>query len=126
MCAENRDGLPELKMEIIKILDSLEKPFYAFNADFERGVLFNHINKKIEFEGELNFERFESKRWVVQLLKIRNYGDPFNNNGLLCSQDWLKGKIENAVLHNRSCLLKERDILLKRGFRKPDDLRFIA
>jgi len=29
-------------------------------------------------------------------------------------------------LHNRSCLLKERDILLKRGFRKPDDLRFIA
>src|SRR4030042_1579417 len=79
LCAKKEDSIPKLKEEIIGVLDSLARPFYAFN-----------------------------------------------DNGLLCLQSWLKGKIENAILHNRSCLLKERDILLKRGFRKPDDLRFIT
>ncbi len=125
LCAEDRDSTPELGTAIVKVLDSLEKPFYAFNTDFERGVLFNRIGKKVTFEGELNWEKFESKKRAIQLLKIPNYGDPFNDNGLLCSQNWRKGKIDYAILHNRSCLLKERDILLKRGFRKPDKLRLI-
>lgn len=125
LCAEDRDSISELGLEIIKVLDSLKRPFYAFNTDFERGVLFNHLRKKVAFEGELNLEKFESKKRVIQFLKIPNYGDPFNDNGLLCSQNWRKGKIDHAILHNRSCLLKERDILLKRGFRKPDQLRLI-
>ena len=125
LCAKREDLIPKLKEEIIEVLDTLIRPFYAFNTDFERGVLFNHIGKKIKFEGELNGEKFESKRRVIQSLGIPNYGDPFDDNGLLCSQSWLKGKFENAVSHNRSCLLKERDILLKRGFRKPSTLKFI-
>jgi hypothetical protein len=125
LCAKDRDSISELGTEIIKVLDSIEKPFYAFNTHFERGVLFCHIGKKVAFEGELNWEKFESKRRVIQFLGISNYGDPFNDNGLLCSQSWLKGKIDHAISHNRSCLLKERDILFKRGFRKPDKLRLI-
>jgi hypothetical protein len=125
LCAVDHDSISELEIEIIKVLDSLEKPFYAFNTHFERGVLFSHLGKKVAFEGELNWEKFESKRRVVQFLGIHNYGDPFNDNGLLCSQSWSKGNIDHAVLHNRSCLLKERDILFKRGFRKPDKLRLI-
>jgi len=125
LCAKDQDSISELGKEIIKVLDSLEKPFYAFNTHFERGVLFNHIGKKVVFEGELNWEKFESKRRAIQFLGIHNYGDPFNDNGLLCSQSWSKGNIDHAVLHNRSCLLKERDILFKRGFRKPDKLRLI-
>ena len=125
LCAEDHDSISELGIEIIKVLDSLKRPFYAFNTDFERGVLFNHLRKKVTFEGELNWEKFESKKKVIQSFRIPNYGDPCNDNGLLCSQYWLKGKIEPAILHNRSCLLKERDILLKRGFRKPDRLRLI-
>ncbi len=125
LCAKREDLIPQLKEEIIEVLDTLIRPFYAFNTDFERGVLFNHIGKRIKFEGELNWEKFESKRGVIQSLGIPNYGDPFYDNGLLCSQSWLKGKFENAVSHNRSCLLKERDILLKRGFRKPSTLKFI-
>jgi hypothetical protein len=125
LCAKDRDSISELGTEIIKVLDSIEKPFYAFNTHFERGVLFCHIGKKVAFEGELNWEKFESKRRVIHFLGIPNYGDPFNDNGLLCSQGWLKGKIDHAILHNRSCLLKERDILFKRGFRKPDKLRLI-
>jgi len=125
LSAEGYDSISELGIEIIKVLGSLPKPFYAFNTDFERGVLFTHLGKKVAFDGELNWEKFESKRKVVQLLGIPNYGDPFDNNGLLCSQSWLKGNIDNAILHNRSCLLKERDILFKRGFRKPDKLKLI-
>ncbi len=106
-------------------MDKLEKPFYAFNTDIERGVLFNYLNKKIEFEGELNQERFESKRSVIRFLKIPNDGNPLNDNGLLCSQYWIDGKIDSAILHNRSCLLKKREILFKRGFRKPDRLKLI-
>ncbi len=125
LCAKDQESISELGVEIIKVLDSLEKPFYAFNTHFERGVLFTHLGKKVAFDGELNWEKFESKRKVVQLLGIPNYGDPFHNNGLLCSQSWMKGNIDQAILHNRSCLLKERDILFKRGFRKPDKLRLI-
>ena len=125
LCAEDHGSIADLGAEIIKVLGSLEGPFYAFNSDFERGVLFNHLGKKVEFEGELNQEKFESKKRVVQAFRIPNYGDPCNDNGLLCSQHWSKGNIEPAILHNRSCLLKERDILLKRGYRKPDRLRLI-
>jgi hypothetical protein len=126
LCAGDRDSISELGTEIVKMLDSLKRPFYAFNADFERGVLFHRTGKEVPFEGELNRERFESKKGAVQSLGISDYGDPCNGNGWLCSQEWLKGRIEHAILHNRSCLLKERDILLKRGFRKPEELRLIA
>jgi len=54
LCAEDYDSISELGLEIIKALDSLKRPFYAFNTDFERGVLFNHLRKKVAFEGELN------------------------------------------------------------------------
>jgi len=125
LCAEDHASIADLGVEIMKVLGSLKKPFYAFNSDFERGVLFNQLGKKVAFEGELNQEKFELKKRVVQSFGIPNYGDPCNDDGLLCSQYWLKGKIESAILHNRSCLLKERDILPKRGYRKPDKLRLI-
>jgi hypothetical protein len=37
----------------------------------------------------------------------------------------VNGKIKRAIAHNRSCLLKERDILLKRGFRRSEELNFV-
>ena len=101
-------------MNMIEILPSLEPPFYAFNSVFERGVLFHSINKKIEFEGELNLEMFEKKKYTVQSLGIPNYDDPFNDDGLLCLKAWLKGEIDKSIKHNRACLLIERDILYRR------------
>ncbi|MBU0929950.1 MAG: hypothetical protein KJ623_02670, partial [Nanoarchaeota archaeon] len=102
-----------------------DKPFYAFNSDFERGSLFHHLGFLVEFHNELNKEKFEAKRFAVSTLKIPNYDDPFNDNGLLCSKAWERGEINEAIAHNRSCLLKERDILLKRGFREPNILNFV-
>jgi len=37
----------------------------------------------------------------------------------------LREEFDKAIAHNRACLLKERDILIKRGFRKPDELKFV-
>lgn len=124
-CAKKIKTIEILKEKTVSILDKLRKPFYAFNSEFERGVLFHNLNKKVIFERELNKEKYEPKWFVVHSLKIPQYNDPFRDRGILCTNAWLKGQIKKAVAHNRSCLLKERDILLKRGFRKPDKLKFI-
>lgn len=125
LCAKNKESIDRLKQKIIGILDTLERPFHAFNCDFESGVFFHNLNNKIIFDKELNAESFEAKRNAVSFLKIPQYDDPFFDNGRLCMESWLNGKIEKSMAHNRSCLLKERDILLKRGFRKPDELKFV-
>ena len=123
-CAKGEEGIKELKEKTKKIIDTLERPFYAFNCHFEMGVLYHQLGKAFYFAGELQHER-ESKRQVVRALSINNYDDPFNDNGLLCSQAWQKGEFAKAIAHNRACLLKERDILLGRGARKPDKLIFV-
>ncbi len=126
-CAKKIDSLEKLKKTIADELDSLDKPFYAFNCNFERSIFFHSLNKDIPFEGELGkklgAKKYEAKRYVVADLNIPQYDDPFNDVGLKCSEAWQKGNLIDAIAHNRSCLLKERDILLKRGFRTPDPLK---
>ncbi|MFA5383046.1 MAG: hypothetical protein WC356_07800 [Candidatus Micrarchaeia archaeon] len=118
----DEDNNEKLLEEVNKILNILEKPFYAFNSDFERGVLFHNLNKEVAFERELNKEKYESKKNAEKELNIPQYDDPFNGEGILCVTNWLKGDKEKCIKHNRSCLLKEKDIFLKRGFRIPDKL----
>lgn len=121
ICAENKSSIEYEKQEVVRLLPKLEKPFYAFNSIFEKGVLFHFLEILIEFR-ELNKERYENKEKAVRLLGISQYDDPFNGNGKLCMQAWLRENLKRAIAHNRACLLKERDILLKRGFREPDEL----
>ncbi len=118
--AEDKNDIEQLKTEIKVNMPKLPRPLYAFNAGFERGVLFHSMKIDVDFDGELNDIPYEKKKDAVHKLDIPNYDDPFNDEGALCPSAWKKGEIDKAVVHNRSCLLKERDILLKRGFRKPD------
>lgn len=122
ICAEGEESIQELNLKSIELLNTLEKPFYAFNSNFEQGVWFHQLGIRISIDGELNIERYESKRKAVMSLSIPQYGDPYHDDGLKCMYAWLKKQYDNAIAHNRACLLKERDILLKRGFRKPDVL----
>jgi len=122
-CATDEYSIPELRETVRRLLPQLKRPFYAFNAMFESSVLSHFLGQSVRIDGELNRERFEAKRYAVKSLGIPNYEDPFYDSGRACMGAWLRGDIENAVLHNRSCLLKERDILLRRGFREPDALR---
>ncbi len=123
-CAKGMEVTDELKGKTKKTIDSLERPFYAFNSEFEKCVLSYELGKEVHFEGELQKER-ESKRIAVRELSIPNYEDPFDDDGFLCLKAWEAGELDMAIAHNRACLLKERDILIKRGFRKPDKLKFV-
>jgi len=123
-CAEGIEAISELKGKTKDIIDSLERPFYAFNTEFERSVLSYEFGKEIDFDGELQVGR-ESKANARSYLDIPNYSDPFYDNGYLCMKAWENGEFDKAMAHNRACLLKERDILLKRGFRTPDELKFV-
>ena len=114
----------ELNEKVVEIINSLERPFYAFNTEFERGVFFHQLGKKIDFDGELQRGR-ESKAKARKRLGIPNYDDPFYDRGLWCMNAWHNGEFDAAIAHNRACCLKERDILIKESFRKPDELKFV-
>ncbi len=124
LCAKEMRAINELRGRTGKIIDSLERPFYAFNCNFERGVLFYELGEEIDFDGELQEAR-ESKAKAIRHLGIPNYDDPFYDRGLWCMDAWHNGEFDAAIAHNRACLLKERDILLRRGFRTPDELKFV-
>jgi len=123
-CAKGIKAISELKKKTDGIIDSLERPFYAFNSEFERSVLFYELGKEIGFDRELQEWR-ESKANACSYLGIPNYDDPFYDKGYLCMKAWENGEFDKAIAHNRACLLKEKDILSKRGFREPDGLRFV-
>ncbi len=124
LCAKGMKAINELRERTEKIIDNLERPFYAYNTEFERSVLFYELGKEIDFDRELQEGR-ESKANARSYLGILNYDDPFYDKGYLCMKAWENGELDRAIAHNRACLLKERDILIKRGFRKPDELRFV-
>ena len=119
-CAVGENEIPELKALIRQLMKELKNPFYAFNVEFETCVFYHHIGIEELFERELNLEKYERKSSVIRILQIPNYSDPFFDNGLLCKRAWENNEFDKAIAHNRACLLKERDILLKRGYRKPD------
>ena len=120
----DRNEIPELNHRVAAVIGGLPRPFYAFNTAFETGVLFHRLGEEHRFHGELQEAKFESKAEAVRKLGIPNYGDPFNDKGILCMHAWESGEFDKAIAHNRACLLKERDILLMRGFREPDELVF--
>jgi hypothetical protein len=124
LCANGSPCLGELTSKINEILPNLERPFFAFNCHFEQGVFYHACLRKVIFDCELNKEKFEAKLRAVRELGISNYDDPFFDDGNKCKVSWLNGDYERSIRHNRSCLLKERDILLKRNHREPEDFLF--
>jgi hypothetical protein len=124
-CAKNQEEIEELNSISKNLLTSLERPFYAFNCNFESSVWFNQIGLQINFDGELQGQAFESKKNAILQLKIPNYNDPFWDKGQMCIKAWNDQTFDKAIAHNRSCLLKERDILIKRGHREADKVIFL-
>ncbi len=118
-------GAKELKEVTRSLIESAESPLYAFNCNFESGVWFHSIGLKVQFDGELQQWNYESKREAVKSLSITNYSDPFFDDGFKCMQAWNNKDYDKAIAHNRACLLKERDILLNRGYREPNILKFV-
>jgi hypothetical protein len=125
VCAKGEEAIAELKKQSSEIIRNLERPFFGYNCCFEMGVLFHSLGLEVKFDGDLMKEKVAGVKWekkqeAVTELGIPKYDDPFNGNGKHCSSAWLKGEWKKAIKHNRSCLLTERDILLRRGYSKPD------
>lgn len=119
-CAKGIEGIAELNVKTLEIIGSLERPLLAFHCAIADAVLFRALGHKLLFNGELDTDSAENKAEVVKKLNINNYDDPFFGDGLECSKAWMKSKFNKAISHNRACLLKERDILIKRNYRLTD------
>jgi hypothetical protein len=124
-CATTVEEIEELRLKTSDIFKELARPYYAFNCNFESGVLFHQVGLQIDFEGELQGEPFERKKDAIMKLRIPNYEDPFHDLGQLCIKAWRDKEFKKVIDHNRACLLKERDILIKRGHCEPDKVKFV-
>ncbi len=103
---------------IRKMRESLS-PLYAFSKPFEEGCYYWNSNYQfLEIDYELQGRVYEKKQVVTNSLAIRNYSDPFHGDGGKCKDAFLSGDLDKVVAHNRACLLKENQILLKRGAKK--------
>jgi hypothetical protein len=115
---EKSDHMP-IFIDFLRSMDFCgfsERPFFAYNADFERGVLYFSTGKTIPLDGDIKKGK-EGKEAVVRRLGIETYGDPFPGAGIKCIEEFKKGNIADCLAHNQSCLLKERDILFREGYR---------
>jgi len=120
-CSKKIEPTQNFKDAVAQTIPKLMKPLYAFQCGFEQGVLYHSRGITLNFDGELR-NKYEGKKDAVRSLGIENYDDPFDDDGKKCKEALERGETKRPIKHNRSCLLKERDILLKRGYRKPDDL----
>jgi len=67
---KQKEEIAELNDRVAKIIDTLEKPFYAFNTAFEKNVLTCQLGRAVNVECELQREKFESKSNAVRELRI--------------------------------------------------------
>jgi hypothetical protein len=124
-CAQDMQDIEKLRTMTPEIVKALSRPFYAFNCEFESSVWFHHIGIQIDFDGELQSARFEKKKDTVRQCGISNYDDPFFDLGFMCMNAWNTKEFDKAIVHNRACLLKERDILIQRGHTQPVKVKFV-
>lgn len=120
-CAKDDKDISILEEKTKQILGTLDKerPLYAYNCQNEMSVFFHRLNLKLPFDGELQIQSrpFKSKETALRELGIfDSYGDPFKNEqkpGKACGLAWMSGHYDDAIKHNRACLLKEQRLLME-------------
>ena len=122
---EKPDHIPQLVQWIKKAISTnfLQVPLYAFFTEFETGVIYCTTGIKVNFDRELK-KGAGGKESIVKKIGIKTYDDPFPGAGVKCIEEFKRGNIVDCLKHNRACLLKERDILFKRGFIDPNKIEF--
>jgi len=103
---EEKGYLEEFLILIEEKLSALKKPFWAFNKQFEQGLIYNCFGKTYNFH-ELQKRKYESKKQAVAELNIPNFNDPFYDKGALAMKAWNLKNFKECIQHNRACLLKE-------------------
>ena len=126
------DNFDKIRDPILEVLNDLLRPYYAFNALFEMGVLLNFLGEEVIFEYDIQHPQegyFEKKERIFQDLIQRNghiqhkdfFYDPYHGDGSKAMEEWARfihtkdeRLINRVVAHNRACLLKEWYILSHR------------
>jgi hypothetical protein len=85
-CATSLEEVEELRKLTPRIFQTLARPYYSFNCNFDSGVLYHHIGIQIDFEGELQNVEFERKKDAILSLRIPNYDDPFSITAFYASR----------------------------------------
>ena len=122
---DKSDNIPQLVQWIKEAIftNLFQEPLYAFFTEFESGVIYCATARKVSFDRELK-KGPGGKESIVKKLGISAYDDPFPGAGVKCIEEFKRGNIADCLKHNRACLLKERDILFKRGFVDPNKIEF--
>lgn len=126
------DNFDKMRDPILEVLTDLSRPYYAFNALFEMGVLLNFLGEEVMFEYDIQHPQagyFEKKERVFRDLQQRNghiqhkdlFYDPYRGDGSKAMKEWARfihtgdeRLMNRVVAHNRACLLKEWYILSHR------------
>lgn len=114
--AKNEESMERFQKKVTKEMRGADSPTYAFNKSFEEGCFYwNSGHELVNLDYELQSKVGESKKAVVATLKINNFDDPFYDIGRKCVDAFEAGDLQSIIQHNRACLLKEHQILRKRG-----------
>jgi hypothetical protein len=121
-CAEGMNDIDHLAQYIkATITPDWAKPLFAYNAHYEMGTIFHHYGIELPFDFELQPREYLRKEDYMQEMGIvDNCNDPFNfppNRGLQCRTSWQNSHFDQAMRHNRACLLKEQAIMLTKTFK---------
>lgn len=129
-CAQGSRDIPKIQQitrQFIEILDN-KRPLYAYNCHHEMGVFFHNLNIKILMDKELQSVEYERKEVALRHIGINeSFGDPFHMTekpGNECRLAWLNSRFDQALRHNRACLLKEQTLLLNSHIIEPRSLEF--
>ncbi len=117
--AKNEESMERFQRKATKVMRIADSPTYAFSKSFEEGCFYwNSGHDHIDLDCELQSFVGESKKSVVAKLEIDNYDDPFHDIGRKCVHAFEVDDLSNIIKHNRACLLKENQILQKRGVKR--------
>lgn len=117
--ANGQNNLDAFQQTATRKMREATSPLFAFNKAFEEACYYwNSEHKLFNIDYELQKEPFEKKENVVRMLGIDNYDDPFYGEGFKCVGAFRSNDLQSIAAHNRACLLKETQILSKRGAEK--------
>ena len=113
----------QFAITIEKSLGARNRPYYAFNAEFDMAILSDLLRDEIVFDREIKVEK-ETKEIQVKNLRISNFDDPFRSDDSQAGNLWKKhletqdnAHIYNIIAHNRASVLKEYYLLLNIGYK---------
>lgn len=119
---DTQEAWSQYAYAVLEKAKSLPRPFLAFNADFDEGVLSGFYQAPFIFDGEIQLV-FKSKDRHAKDLGAPPIDDPLEGRSAEVPPTWdafldtgEQEYLDRIVFHNRACLLKEAYIAQQVGW----------